>query len=54
MKYCPDEYFYPRMDEQVLVSKLPRVKKFVMRDLNGNIISDNAGVLSPVFYPYEE
>jgi hypothetical protein len=52
VKYVPDEYFYPRVDEVVLASKLPRIKKFVMRDLNGSIISDSAGVLSPVFYPY--
>jgi hypothetical protein len=54
VKYCPDEYFYPRVDEVVQVSKLPRVKGFIMRDLSGNIISDSAGILSPVFYPYEE
>lgn len=53
VKYVPDEYFRPKTDEIVPTSKLPRIKKFVMRDLNGNIISDSAGVLSPVFYPYE-
>ena len=53
VKYVPDAYFYPKADEAVSVSRLPRIKKFVMRDLLGNIISDSAGVLSPVFYPYE-
>ena len=54
VKYVPDAYFYPKADEAVSVSRLPRIKKFVMRDLDGNIIADSAGILSPVFYPYEE
>lgn len=53
VKYVPDAYFYPKADEAVSVSRLPRIKKFVMRDLDGNIIADSAGILSPVFYPYE-
>jgi len=51
VRYVPDGFFNPGQDELVPVNKLPRVKKFVMRDLNGNIIADSNGVLSPVFYP---
>lgn len=53
VRYVPDGNFKPNSDEQVPVIKLPRVRKFIMRDLDGNIISDSQGVLSPVFYPNE-
>lgn len=51
VRYVSDSYFYPAVDESFPVTRLPRVKKFVMRDLSGNIISDNQGILSPIFYP---
>lgn len=59
VRYVPDGYFKPNQDEKVSVVKLPRVKKFVMRDLSGNIISDNQGILAgepfypkvPIYYP---
>lgn len=51
VRYVSDSFFYPRIDEQVMVTRLPRIKTFIMRDLEGNIISDNQGILSPVFYP---
>lgn len=53
VKYVSDLYFLPHEDEFVSNNKLPRIKVFIMRDLDGNIIYDNAGVLSPVFYPSE-
>lgn len=53
VRYVSDAYFRPNVDEVVPVTKLPRIRKFIMRDLNGNIISDNNGVLSPIFYPNE-
>lgn len=53
VKYVADEYFYPQEDEQVPANYLPRIKNFVMRDLDGNIIFDSNGVLSPIFYPSE-
>lgn len=51
VRYVSDGYFRPNRDEKVSVMKLPRIKKFIMRDLSGNIISDNQGVLTPIFYP---
>jgi len=51
VRYVPDAYFHPNVDEVVPVNQLPRVKKFIMRDLDGNIIYDSGGALSPVFYP---
>lgn len=53
VKYVYDDYFYPNSDEQVAWGKLPRVNKFIMRDLNGNIIYDSNGLLTPIFYPSE-
>lgn len=52
VRYVPDGFFKPRIDEVVPVNKLPRIKKFVMRNLEGVILSDN-NVLAPVFYPNE-
>lgn len=50
VKYVPDTYFKPRVDEIVPINRLPRIKNFIMRDLNGNIIFDSNGVLTPIFY----
>ena len=51
VKYVPDEFFHPNVDEEVPTNQYPRIEKFIMRDLNGVILSDNNGVLSPIFYP---
>lgn len=51
VKYVPDDYFNPGTDEIIPESELPRIKKFIMRDLDGAILSDTSGVLSPIFYP---
>ena len=51
--YVPDQHFYPASDINVPKYKLPRVRGFVMRDLEGNIIEDNGGVLNSFFYPAE-
>ena len=45
---------YPQADINVPKYRLPRIRGFIMRDLDGNIIEDNNGVLSDVFYPNEE
>ena len=54
VRYIPDTHFYPQADINVPKYRLPRVRGFIMRDLNGNIIEDNNGVLADVFYPNEE
>lgn len=54
VRYVPDTHFYPQSDINVPRYRLPRVRGFVMRDLDGNIIEDNNGILSDVFYPNEE
>lgn len=54
VRYIPDTHFYPQSDVNVPKYRLPRVRGFIMRDLDGNIIEDNNGVLADVFYPNEE
>lgn len=53
VRYVPDTHFYPRSDINVPKFQLPRIRGFVMRDLDGNIIEDNGGVLSSFYYPNE-
>ena len=49
--YVPDQYFYPRNDLAFRGSIVPRLRSFLMLDLNGAIIGDYQGALSPQFYP---
>ena len=51
VRYVPDAYFKPSIDEIVPINMFPRIKDFVMRDVEGNVIFDNEGNLSPIFYP---
>jgi len=51
VKYCPDQYFYPRIDIPVNTFMLPRLRGFLMLDLAGSVISNFSGTLSPVYYP---
>lgn len=46
-----DNTFYPHTDITVPFTKLPRLRSFIMRDLNGSIIEDVSGYLEPVYYP---
>lgn len=51
VKYIPDQYFYPRVDIAVDSFKLPRVRSFLICNLQGQVLSDYSGALSPVHYP---
>jgi hypothetical protein len=53
VRYVPDTHFYPQADVNVPKYTLPRIRGFVLRDLNGNIIEDNNGILSQFYYPNE-
>ena len=50
VRYVPDLYFNPHYDITVPQGKLPRLKKFKMRDLDGNILFENEQLVD-VFYP---
>ena len=54
VRYVPDTHFYPKSDVNVPKYRLPRIRGFIMRDLDGNIIEDNNGVMSDVYYPNSE
>jgi len=50
IKYVSDNNFYPSTDTTVPYTKLPRLRSFILRDLDGNIMTNVSGTLSPVFY----
>lgn len=49
--YVLDPYFVPSTDILIPLDQLPRIRGFELRDLNGNILSNATGSLSPVFFP---
>jgi len=52
--YVPDTQFFVnggRVDITIDVNKLPRIRGFVLYDLDGNIVENLQGNISPVFYP---
>lgn len=51
VRYVPDQFFFPNTDIEIDVNKLPRIRGFLMLDIDGNIISNLTGTLNPVFYP---
>ena len=51
VRYVASEYFKPNLDEVVPEFMLPRIKKFIMRDLNGGVLYDESTEFSSVFYP---
>lgn len=51
VRYVPDNYFYPQVDVNVPKYRLPRLRGFIMRDMDGNIIADNYSILSAFNYP---
>lgn len=51
VRYVPDTYFYPQNDINVPKYELPRIRGFIMRDLDGNILEDNNGILAEFNYP---
>lgn len=50
VEYVPDEFFYPNSDEDVDEFSVPRVVKFVMRDLYGGILYNNDSNILSVYY----
>jgi hypothetical protein len=50
VKYIPDEFFLPNTDSAVEKYKLPRIIKFVMRDMSGDILYNNSSAILPIYY----
>lgn len=53
VRYVPDIYFSPSIDQTVRMNRLPRIKGFIMRNQDGSIIPDSSNVLLPIFYPIQ-
>lgn len=51
IRYVPDNFFDPRADIQIGITEFPRFRGFIMRDMNGVIISDSQNQINPVYYP---
>lgn len=51
--YIPDTTFVPNVDVGVQYGKLPRIRGFQIRDLEGNILTDSNNILQPIFFPKE-
>lgn len=51
VRYIPENYFNPRVDINVDKYRLPRLRGFILRDLEGNILLDNYSILSEFNYP---
>lgn len=51
VKYIPDTFFTPNTDVFIDNNKLPRLRGFLLLDVNGNIIQNFSGTLNPIYYP---
>jgi hypothetical protein len=51
VKYVPDSNFTPSADQVIDIDKLPRLRGFLMLDINGNILQNVAATLNPIHYP---
>lgn len=51
VNYVPETFFSPKTDLSIPETRLPRFRGFIMRDMEGNVISDSNNVLNPIFYP---
>ena len=53
IRYVPDEFFLPNVDENITRGQLPRIISFKIRDLDGNILFNNSNTTLSVFYTNE-
>ena len=51
VNYVSDDSFTPSHDISIYKNQLPRLRGFIMRNIQGNIIIDNNNNINPVFYP---
>jgi hypothetical protein len=53
VKRVLDNYFFPNNDLIIPIGMLPRVRGFMLLDLQGQIISNSSNTLNPIYYPNE-
>lgn len=54
VKYVPDNYFWlngKNADYVVAKNSFPRIRSFIMYDIDGTVLSDNNNQVSSVYYP---
>ena len=52
IEYVPDTYFFPNQDIVTDQNKLPRLRGFLLLDIDGNILSSSSNsTLNPIYYP---
>lgn len=51
IKYVPDEFFAPNVDELVEIGKLPRIVTFIMRNMEGTVLYNSNNKVAPIYYP---
>lgn len=51
VQYVQDSTFLPSTDELVPENQIPRIRSFVMRELDGEDYFDNDDALAPIYYP---
>lgn len=54
VRYVPDSYFSPNKDIKLTSYQIPRIRGFIMRDLDGIVIEDNKQVISSFYFPNEK
>jgi len=54
VQYVPDTYFFPNNDIITDPTRLPRVRGFIMLDMDGAIITSSSNTtLNPIYYPVD-
>ncbi len=53
VKNVPDNYFIPVVDLTIPNNQFPRFRGFIAKDLDGQVIINQAGTIDPIFYPTE-
>jgi hypothetical protein len=50
VQYLPSQFFSPNSDTDATKPYLPRLRKFLIRDIDGNVLKDRANAIVPVYY----
>ncbi len=51
MKYVPDNSFFPAVDILTDVNSVPRLRGFLLLNLDGSVVNNQQNSLNPIFYP---
>jgi len=50
VKALPENYFAPHTDKTIPSTKIARIRQFVVKDLDGNVLFDNSNSDIPYYY----